>query len=77
MRARPIRLAVMLSGFLLTGCGTNIAGIADTACQSFKPITMSKADTEATKRQIVGHNKAFDTICPEPKGAPAKVAANG
>mgnify|MGYP006958834153 FL=1 len=26
---------------------------------------MSKADTEGTKRQVIGHNKAFDVICPQ------------
>jgi len=35
---------------------------------------MSKADTDPTKRQIIGHNKAFDAICPG-QGAPAKVAS--
>jgi hypothetical protein len=24
---------------------------------------MSKADTEPTKRQVIGHNKAWDAIC--------------
>lgn len=53
----------MLTGCLLTGCATGTAGIADSSCRSFKPIAMSKADTEPTKRQVVGHNKVFDTIC--------------
>lgn len=63
MSRKPLLLAAMLSAFLLTGCATNIAGIADTGCQSFKPISMSKADTEQTKRQIVAHNKVHDSIC--------------
>lgn len=67
---------MMLISSLLAACGTPIVGIADSACSSFKPIAMSKADTEPTKRQIVGHNKAFDSICPA-QGAPAKVASNG
>ena len=56
-------LAVMPSAFLLAGCATNTPEIADSACRSFKPISMSKADTEPTKRQVIGHNKAFDAIC--------------
>lgn len=78
-RARLKTLAVMLTSSLLAACGTPIVGIADSACSSFKPIAMSKADTEPTKRQIVGHNKAFDAICPGQGSAPAKVAsaANG
>lgn len=63
----------MLTSSLLAACGTPIVGIADSACSSFKPISMSKADTDPTKRQIIGHNKAFDAICPA-QGAPAKVA---
>lgn len=77
MPAKRTLLAGLLSAFLLTGCATNIPVIADSSCKSFKPITSSKNDTEPTKRQIIGHNKVFDTLCPEPKGAPAKVAANG
>jgi len=66
----------MLLAFLLAGCATSTPEIADSACRSFKPLSMSKADTEPTKRQIIGHNKAYDAICPG-QGAPAKVAANG
>ena len=67
----------MLSGFLLTGCATSTPEIADSACRSFKPISMSKADTEQTKRQVIGHNRAYDAVCPG-QGAPSqKVAANG
>lgn len=68
--------AALLSAFLLTGCATGtfeINGPTDTACRSFKPISASKADTEPTKRQVIAHNKVFDTICP--REAPAKVAA--
>lgn len=63
MPGRPKLLAAMLTSFLLTGCGTVTAVTADSACDSFRPISMSKQDTEPTKRQIVGHNKAFDAIC--------------
>jgi hypothetical protein len=72
--------AALLSAFLLSGCGTGTLGtnLTDTSCRSFKSITHSKKDTEQTRREVIAHNKVFDTICPEPKGAPAKVAsANG
>jgi hypothetical protein len=36
---------------------------------------MSKLDTTETKRQIVGHNRAFEAVCGE--GAPQRVATNG
>ena len=36
-------------------------------CKSFGPIAMSKNDTEPTKRQIVGHNRAFEAVCPAGK----------
>ena len=54
--------ATLLLTFPLTACATNIAGI-DSGCKSFKPITWSKADTEKTQRQVVGHNRAYDAIC--------------
>lgn len=73
-RARPIMLAVLLTSSLLGGCATNTAATADSSCKSFRPISMSKADTEPTKRQVVGHNKAYEAICPG-QGAPAKVAS--
>lgn len=68
-------LAALLISCLLAGCATGIPVIADSACQSFKPISMSKADTELTKRQVIGHNKAFDAICPGQGGTPQRVAA--
>lgn len=54
---------MLLTSSLLTGCATGTVGIADSSCKSFRPISMSKADTTETKRQIVGHNKAYDDIC--------------
>lgn len=71
--AKPMMLAGLLTSFLLGGCATNTAATADSSCKSFRPIAMSKADTEPTKRQVVGHNKAYEAICPA-QGAPAKVA---
>lgn len=75
MPRKPTTPAVLLSACLLTGCATVTPEIADSGCRSFKPISSSKQDTEQTRRQIVGHNRAFDAICS--KGAPAKVASNG
>lgn len=75
MPTKPTRLAVTLIAFLLTGCATVTPEIADSSCRSFKPISMSKSDTEPTKRQVIGHNKAFDAICPGQGGAPQKVAS--
>lgn len=49
---------------LLTACSSIDNGaISDSSCMSFKPISMSKQDTEPTKRQVIGHNKAWDAIC--------------
>ena len=47
---------------LLSGCATGISGI-DSGCKSFRPIAASKADTTSTKRQVIGHNRAWDAIC--------------
>lgn len=48
----------------LTGCAS-LTGIAGTevACQSFRPITWSIADTDQTIREIKGHNAAGKEIC--------------
>ena len=68
---------MLLSACLLPGCATSTPEIVDSSCRSFKPISMSKADTEQTKRQIIGHNKAYDAICPGQGAPPQKVASNG
>jgi hypothetical protein len=77
MLAKLTKPAVLLSGFLLTGCATaglEINGPTDSACKSFKPIRASKADTEDTKRQVIGHNRAYDAVCPGQGGTPKQVA---
>ena len=55
--------ASLLTLSLLTGCATNTF-VTDASCKAFKPISASKADTESTKRQVIGHNRAYDAICP-------------
>ena len=67
-------ITALSAAILLTGCANNEM-LVDSSCKTFRPIAASKADTEPTKRQIVGHNRAFDAICPA-QGAPQKVAAN-
>jgi hypothetical protein len=78
MLAKLTRLAVVSSACLMTACSTStfeIGGPTDSACKSFKVIRASHADTVETKRQVIGHNKAFEAICPG--SAPQRVAANG
>jgi hypothetical protein len=63
---------------LLTGCASNnfeINGPTDSACKSFKIIRASKSDTADTRRQVIGHNRAYEAICPG--SAPQRVATNG
>ena len=69
MPPKPKLLVVLLTSCLLTGCATQGAVIADSSCKSFQPISMSKKDTDETKRQIIGHNKAYDAICPAKGGS--------
>lgn len=74
MLAKLTKPAALLSGFLLTACGTNsfeINGPTDSACKSFRPIRASTQDTAETKRQVIGHNRAYDAICPG-QGAPSE-----
>lgn len=77
MLAKLTTPAALLSGFLLTACATDTLGtkITDTSCKSFRPISSSKKDTEQTRREVIAHNKVYDTICPQE--APAKVASRG
>lgn len=63
MRALRRSLTCLLLAAPLAGCST-IGSVTDTSCKSFKPITGSSQDTTITKRQVVAHNKVFDTICP-------------
>lgn len=55
--------ASLLTLSLLTGCATNTF-VTDASCKVFKPISASNADTDKTKRQVIGHNRAYDAICP-------------
>ena len=62
MSTRLTALAGLPILFLLSGCATGTFGI-DSGCKSFRPIAASKADTTSTKRQVIGHNRAYDAIC--------------
>ena len=74
MPPKPSALAALLTSCMLTACGTStVATVTDTSCRSFGPIGWSKHDTERTKREIVGHNRAYDAVCGA-GGAPQKVA---
>ena len=68
MSTKRIALAVLPILCLLSGCATGISGI-DSGCRSFKPISASKADTTGTKRQVIGHNRAYDAICDSGKNS--------
>lgn len=67
MQLKLMLLAAALTSSLLTGCGTVGVATADSSCKSFQPIAMSKRDTPETKRQIIGHNRAYEAICPAPE----------
>lgn len=62
MRKKLMPPAALLMSFLLTGCGTNTF-VTDSSCTSFKRISASVQDTPQTKRQVIGHNRAYDAIC--------------
>lgn len=74
------RIVALCTALFLTGCtasNLDLNGPTDSACKSFRPIRASVQDTAETKRQVIGHNRAYDAICPG-QGAPSqKVAANG
>lgn len=60
---KPMLLASLCLLFPLTGCATSTL-VTDSSCKSFKPISHSRKDTEQTRREVIGHNKVFDAICP-------------
>ena len=52
----------------VTGCQTMKTPISGTdeptvACAAFAAISYSRDDTKETRRQIVGHNAAYDALC--------------
>jgi PBP1b-binding outer membrane lipoprotein LpoB len=59
------RVPLLLAAVFLSGCATESL-VTDSSCRSFRPITHSKADTEQTRREVVAHNRVFDTLCPSP-----------
>lgn len=57
------RLALLLAAIVLSGCATKTL-VTDSSCNTFKQISHSRKDTEQTRREVIGHNKAFDAVCP-------------
>ena len=57
-----IQVAMLAAVTILTGCASAPLG-TDPACTVFEPICASRADTEDTIRQIIGHNAAFEAMC--------------
>ncbi len=46
----------------LGGCATNTNVRTDTSLRSFRTITLSCKDTPETRKQILAHDSAFDTL---------------
>ncbi len=46
----------------LSGCGTNVIA-TDTFCEVYRPVCLSRADTEDTIRQVLGNEAAFEALC--------------
>lgn len=62
MRVAKQMLPVALVVTILTGCASAPSEIKS-ACLVFEPICASRADTEDTIKQIIGHNAAFEAVC--------------
>ncbi|MGF6793089.1 hypothetical protein [Paraburkholderia sp. 35.1] len=71
-----MKIALVLVSMMLAGCtvlqpaqqpSASIAQtkIVDKGCQWVKFITASPDDTDETKRQIIAHDKAFISNCPD------------
>ncbi len=46
----------------LSGCASG-ASVTDTFCEVYRPVCLSRADTEETIRQVLGNEAAFETLC--------------
>ena len=57
-----IQVAILAAVTILTGCASAPSG-TEPACLVFEPICASRADTEDTIEQIIGHNVAFEAMC--------------
>ena len=57
-----MRGVMLMAMLILTGCASAPLG-TDPACLVFEPICASRADTEDTIKQIIGHNAAFEAMC--------------
>jgi hypothetical protein len=55
-------IAMLTAVTILTGCASAPLG-TDPACLVFEPICASRADTEDTIKQIIGHNAAYEAMC--------------
>ena len=78
MSTSQTRLAVLLT-LALGGCETPMSGLGSkVALEAFQPITLSCKDTAGTRKQIIDHNSAYDSLkqgkavaykdgCPAPK----------
>jgi hypothetical protein len=56
------QVAMLAAVTILTGCASAPLG-TDPACLVFEPICASRADTEDTIKQIIGHNAAYEAMC--------------
>lgn len=56
------QMLLVTAVMILTGCASAPLG-TDPACTVFEPICASRADTEDTIKQIIGHNAAFEAMC--------------
>lgn len=72
---RNLKWTLCLQAMLIASCATTGPGtqsaiqISDTGCKWTKPIYVSQGDklTDETARQILAHNKAWQSACAEKK----------
>jgi hypothetical protein len=58
------KLALLAVLPLLAACKTTTPiSATDASCLAYEPIRYSRTDTEATRRQIIEHNAAWDALC--------------
>lgn len=62
---RTSRRLMLLAPILLlaNGCAHD-ASVIDTSCRWYKPVCLSRTDTDGTIDQVLKNEAAFEAICP-------------
>lgn len=61
---------------LVSACGHD-AFVIDTSCDWYRPVCLSRSDTEGTIDQVLKNEAAFESLCPKQAAAADCGGSNG